>query len=43
LNLIEALGEGFPVKALPHFKRAERPSDSEFTVVDIGGYEFDDW
>jgi putative toxin-antitoxin system antitoxin component (TIGR02293 family) len=31
LELIEALGEGFPVKALPYFKRAARLSDSDFT------------
>jgi hypothetical protein len=30
LELIEALGEGFPVKALAYFKRAARLSDSEF-------------
>jgi hypothetical protein len=30
LEFIEALGEGFPVKTLPYFKRAARLSDSEF-------------
>jgi putative toxin-antitoxin system antitoxin component (TIGR02293 family) len=38
LDLIEALGEGFPVRALPHFKRAARLSDSEFArLLGLGG------
>jgi putative toxin-antitoxin system antitoxin component (TIGR02293 family) len=38
LELIEALGEGFPAKALPHFKRAARLSDSEFArLLGLGG------
>jgi putative toxin-antitoxin system antitoxin component (TIGR02293 family) len=37
-ELIEALGEGFPVKALPYFKRAARLSDSEFArLLGMGG------
>ena len=38
LELIEALGEGFPVKAVAHFKRAARLSDSEFArLLGLGG------
>jgi putative toxin-antitoxin system antitoxin component (TIGR02293 family) len=38
LELIEALGEGFPVKALAYFKRAARLSDSEFArLLGLGG------
>jgi putative toxin-antitoxin system antitoxin component (TIGR02293 family) len=38
LDLIEALGEGFPVRALPYFKRAARLSDSEFAhLLGLGG------
>ena len=38
LELIEALGEGFPVKALPYFKRAARLSDSDFArLLGMGG------
>jgi putative toxin-antitoxin system antitoxin component (TIGR02293 family) len=41
LELIEALGEGFPVKALPYFKRAARLSDSEFArLLGMGGRTF---
>jgi putative toxin-antitoxin system antitoxin component (TIGR02293 family) len=38
LELIDALGEGFPTKALPYFKRAAGLSDSEFAkLLGLGG------
>jgi uncharacterized protein (DUF2384 family) len=38
LELIEALSEGLPVKALAYFKRAARLSDSEFAhLLGLGG------
>ena len=41
LELIEALGQGFPVRVLPHFKRAARLSDTEFArLLGLGGRTF---
>jgi len=38
LELIDALAEGIPVRALPNFKRAARLSDSEFAhLLGLGG------
>jgi putative toxin-antitoxin system antitoxin component (TIGR02293 family) len=41
LELIDALGQGFPVRALPHFKRAARLSDNEFArLLGLGNRTF---
>lgn len=41
LELIEALGQGVPVRALPYFKRAAGLSDNEFArLLGLGGRSF---